>query len=51
MVSIQTIYDWISKGIVKYTKKKIKTRATNLSKDKIEYKKRLEFLRQELKYS
>ncbi|WP_156683029.1 IS30 family transposase [Oceanivirga miroungae] len=45
MVSIQTIYDWISKGIVKYTKKKIKTRATNLSKDKIEYKKRLEFLK------
>ncbi|MBS9784504.1 MAG: IS30 family transposase [Oceanivirga sp.] len=45
MVSLTTIYKWIDKGIIKYTKKKIKIKNINCTKEKIEYKKRLDFLK------
>ncbi len=45
MISITTIYKWIDKGLLKYTKKKIKIKNINSNKEKIEYKRRIDFFK------
>ncbi len=45
MISITTIYKWIDKDLLKYAKKKIRNKSSNSNKEKLEYKKRIDFLK------